>query len=49
MSTNHDDGKHIKSAIGIELLVRDVMTKGVISISKYEPVMRVADILTEKI
>lgn len=48
MSTGHDDGKHIKSAIGVELLVRDVMTKGVISISKYEPVMKVADILNEK-
>jgi CBS domain-containing protein len=39
---------HIQSAIGRELLVRDVMTKGVISISKFEPVMQVADILTEK-
>jgi len=39
---------HIQSAIGQELLVRDVMTKGVISISKFEPVMHVADILTEK-
>ena len=48
MSTDHDDGKHIKSAIGFELLVRDVMTKGVISISKYDPVMKVADILNEK-
>jgi CBS domain-containing protein len=48
MPTDHDDGKHIKSTIGIELLVRDVMTKGVISISKYEPVMKVADILNEK-
>jgi len=43
-----DTGMHIKSAIGQELLVRDVMTKGVISISKFEPVMQVADILTEK-
>jgi CBS domain-containing protein len=43
-----DTGVHIKSAIGRELLVRDVMTKGVISISKYDPVMQVADILTEK-
>ncbi|MGC1455382.1 MAG: CBS domain-containing protein [Nitrospirota bacterium] len=48
MPTDHHDGKHIKSTIGVELLVRDVMTKGVISISKYEPVMQVADILTEK-
>jgi CBS domain-containing protein len=48
MSTAHDDGKHIKSAIGFELLVKDVMTTGVISISKYDPVMKVADILNEK-
>jgi CBS domain-containing protein len=45
---NEHDGRHIKSAIGLELLVKDVMTKGVISISKYDPVMQVADILTEK-
>jgi CBS domain-containing protein len=43
-----DADRHIKSAIGQELLVRDVMTKGVISISKFDPVMQVADILTEK-
>jgi CBS domain-containing protein len=48
MSTDHDDGKHIKSAIGYELLVRDVMTKGVICVSKYDTVMKVADILNEK-
>lgn len=39
---------HIKSAMGTELLVKDVMTKGVISIGKYESVMYVADILSEK-
>ena len=39
---------HIKSTMGTELLVKDVMTKGVISISKYESVMHVADILNEK-
>src|SRR5512145_1557234 len=39
---------HIQSTLGAELLVRDVMTKGVISISKYESVMHVADILNEK-
>jgi CBS domain-containing protein len=43
-----DSDKHIKSAIGLEVNVQDVMTKGVISISKYEPVMQVADILMEK-
>jgi len=39
---------HIKSSIGLEMRVQDVMTKGVISITKYEPIMQVADILTEK-
>jgi CBS domain-containing protein len=39
---------HIKSTMGREILVRNVMTKGVISISKYESVMHVADILSEK-
>ena len=41
-------GQHIKSAIGFELLVQDVMTKDVLSITKFEPIMKVADILTEK-
>jgi len=47
MSTSSSD-QHIKSAIGLEMHVKDVMTKGVISISKFESVMQVADILTEK-
>lgn len=47
-STPEGTGRHIKSAIGSELLVRDVMTKGVITISKFDPVMQVADILTER-
>lgn len=47
-STSEGTGRHIKSAIGSELLVRDVMTKGVITISKFDPVMQVADILTER-
>ena len=41
-------GRHIKSSIGIEMLVQDVMTKDVLSITKYESIMRVADILAEK-
>lgn len=45
--SNSGDG-HIKSAIGREILVRDVMTKEVISISKYESVMQVANMLSEK-
>jgi len=39
---------HIRSAIGKELFVQDVMTKGVLTVSKYEPVIYVADILNEK-
>lgn len=41
-------GKHIKSTMGLDILVRDVMTRNVLSITKFEPIMRVADILTEK-
>jgi len=43
-----DSGGHIRSAIGIEMLVRDAMTIGVIAISKYESIMHAANILTEK-
>jgi len=46
-NSNSGDG-HIQSAIGREILVRDVMTKEVISISKYESVMQVANMLSEK-
>ena len=48
MTRLSDPDRHIKSAIGLELKVHDVMTKGVITVSKFEPVMQVADILTEK-
>jgi len=41
-------GGHLRSRIGLEMFVRDVMTKNVIAISKYESVMQVANILTEK-
>jgi len=41
-------GGHIQSRIGLEMFVRDVMTKNVISISKFESVMQVANTLTEK-
>jgi len=42
------DNKQIKSTIGFDLLVQDVMTKNVLSITKFESIMHVADILTEK-
>ncbi len=50
MNTMHNDGAggHLRSGIGREMLVQDVMTKNVISISKYESVMQVANMLSEK-
>jgi CBS domain-containing protein len=50
MHTAHNDGtrRHIQSTIGFEMHVQDVMTKDVLSITKYESIMQVADILTEK-
>ncbi len=41
-------GGHIRSTVGNDMLVRDVMTIGVISISKFESIMHAANILTEK-
>jgi len=50
MNTTHNDaaGGHLSSRIGFEMLVQEVMTKDVISITKYENIMQVANILTEK-
>ncbi len=50
MNTAHDDitGGHLRSNIGLEVLVQDVMSKDVISIQKYESIRHVANILTEK-
>ena len=50
MNTAHDDitGGHLRSNIGLEVLVQDVMSKDVISIQKYERIRHVANILTEK-
>ncbi len=45
---NDDTGPHLRSTIGLEMLVRDVMTKNVLSITKYESIMQVANTLTEK-
>ena len=38
---------HLRSKVGFEMLVRDVMTEKVRSTTKYENIMYVADILTE--
>ncbi len=49
MSAMHDDDtQHIKSTIGTEVFVGDVMTRGVITISKYDSIVKVARILSER-
>jgi CBS domain-containing protein len=50
MVTKHNkktDG-HLRSTIGIGMLVQDVMTRDVISVLKFESIMPVAKILSEK-
>jgi len=49
MKTQGDASEgHIRSKMGLELFVRDVMTTNVIAISKYETIMCVANVLTDK-
>ena len=50
MSTVKDSATegHLRPRIGLEMVVRDVMTTNVISVTKYENIMHVANILTEK-
>ena len=45
---SNDRCKHLKSSIGFELRVQDVMTSNVITVQKYENIMPVAKILSEK-
>jgi CBS domain-containing protein len=45
---NGESSAHLRSTIGLEMLVRDVMTKNVLSVTKYESIMEVANVLTEK-
>jgi CBS domain-containing protein len=47
MDTDHS-GRHIQSSMGLEIHVRDVMSKNVLSITKFESIVRVANILSEK-
>jgi CBS domain-containing protein len=47
MRTKQSSG-HIRSTVGLEMRVQDVMTGDVISILKYESIMHVAKILSEK-
>ena len=39
---------HLRSTIGLDMLVHDVMTRDIISVQKYESVLHVAYILAEK-
>lgn len=50
MNTTHDDvrGGHLRSTLGFEMFVQDVMTKDVISILKFESIVHVANVLSEK-
>jgi CBS domain-containing protein len=50
MKTKKKDiaGGHLRSTIGLEILVKDVMTCDVITVLKFENVMHVAGILSEK-
>ncbi len=48
VKTKEVSDKLIRSTLGEEMLVRDVMTRDVITVSKYESVLKVADILSEK-
>lgn len=45
---NSDRCKYLKSTIGFEMLVQDVMTKDTITVLKFENIMHVAKILSEK-
>ena len=50
MDTTHNEvtDRHLRSTIGFEILVQDVMTRDVITILKYDSIMNVAHILSEK-
>lgn len=48
VTDNSDRCKYLKSTIGFELFVRDVMTTDVITVLKFEDIMKVARILSEK-
>ena len=41
-------GGHIQARVGLEMLVRDVMTTNVITITKFESIVHAANILTDK-
>ncbi|MDH4161222.1 MAG: CBS domain-containing protein [Nitrospirota bacterium] len=39
---------HLRSSMGQEILVQDVMTRGVLTVQKYDTIVNVAHILTER-
>jgi len=50
MNATHKDraGGHLRSAMGLEMVVQDVMTTEVITVHKYESIVHVAHILSER-
>jgi CBS domain-containing protein len=48
MTKQVDADTHIKSSMGFELMVGDVMTTDVLSITKFESIVRAANILSER-
>jgi CBS domain-containing protein len=48
ITRSNTTGGHLSSTVGFEMHVQDVMTKDVISVVKYESIMHVANILSEK-
>ena len=50
MNAPHKDraGGHLRSTMGLEMVVRDVMTTEVITVAKYESIVHVAHILSER-
>lgn len=50
MSTEFDnvEGRHLRSTVGLEVLVQDVMSKNVITVLKYDGIKHAANILSEK-
>ena len=50
MAAKHNESSdgHLRSTVGIGMIVRDVMTTEIISVLKFESIMHVAKILSEK-
>jgi CBS domain-containing protein len=48
ITRSNTTGGHLSSTVGFDMHVQDVMTRDVISVLKYESIMHVANILSEK-